>query len=321
MNIRSILLFLTLLGIVALAAGADEQPLEKRLADLPLPEGWKCTGDVDTYDKDTLFKLINGEAELYFPYGFERVFVVAYAKVEDTIEAQVYKMGSPLDAFGVYSTYRYPDDEFVEVGADGFIGSTQLVFYQDRYFAKLRISGKSDENRDSLLAVAKAVSGALPQPPSAPAELALLDVEEKAPKTEKYVAESLLGYRFFPRGLVAEVELGEQRVRVFHVFPAKPKPEPESEPEHKAKKTTIEEYLAYLDEFGGEYRWVETPSGKILVAQDPLHKGIVLQQAGDRVIGVAGLPAPAQGFPLLKQLARLKKRQTRDATQKPTLEN
>ncbi|MGE5239339.1 MAG: hypothetical protein ACM3ON_11095, partial [Chloroflexota bacterium] len=47
---------------------------ESAVKVLPAPvcaEGWIMEDEASLYDKDTLFERINGESELFFPYGFE----------------------------------------------------------------------------------------------------------------------------------------------------------------------------------------------------------------------------------------------------------
>jgi hypothetical protein len=66
-------------------------------------------GKVKQYTAEDLYVYINGEAELYMPYGFEILGSAFYGKGGDTrsgIVADVYRMGSLLDAFGIYSNYR-----------------------------------------------------------------------------------------------------------------------------------------------------------------------------------------------------------------------
>ena len=96
------------------------------------------------FDKDTLFDHINGEAELYFPYGFDMLATATYMdrnNPEVWIVADVYRMASLLDAFGIYSNYRKADAASVTVGAEGFVSPSQLMFYQDRYFVRLQVTG------------------------------------------------------------------------------------------------------------------------------------------------------------------------------------
>jgi hypothetical protein len=40
------------------------------------------------------------------------------------------------------------------------------------------------------------------------------------------------------------------------------------------------------------------PYGKVLLAKDPLHKGVLVRQLGSVVVGIAKLSTPEAGFPL-----------------------
>lgn len=297
--------WLILLALVAVFPAAAQEAIKARLAEPPLPEGWTREGDIAVYDEKTLFELINGEAELYFPYRFQFCYEAAYVSASDaelSYAAEVYEMGSHLDAFGIYSNYRDVDEEFIAVGAQGFIGSTQIIFYQDRCFVKLREAGKLREDKDTLLAMAKAISQALPANTPPPPQLWALRFMQRAgivPNTEKYTARSLLGYDFFQRGLAARAAMSEEgETRVFAVF----------HDSADAAKQTLDKYVAYLDEFEGEHEWRDT----VLLVKDPLHKGVLVQQVGANIVGVAGPGGAAEGLGLLgtmqvqQELARLK---------------
>ncbi len=77
------------------------------------------------------------------------------------------------------------------------------VFFQNRYFVRINSSGRQPPAREAILACAQAVSAKLP-PSFWPRELGLIQAPGITSPTEKLVAESLLGYRFFPRGLTVE---------------------------------------------------------------------------------------------------------------------
>jgi len=306
-------------GTVSAESGA---PLEQKLQEMPLPEGWKIEAGVTKYDKENVFELIDGEAELYFPYGFQRVLAADYLSgggrnpaglrtdsPKIRIAVELYEMGSLLDAFGIYSNYRDPDTHFVELGAEGFEERTQAMFYQDRYFAKLKLSAKPEGNDGTLMAFAQAVAALLPANTVRPAELKLLGIPRVIPHSEQYIGQSLLGYAFFARGMMAQIPLSDkpaapdtasEQARLFVVLGANPKP-PAADASQAAAET-VSKYVEYLDSAGAQHEWKETDFGKILLAHDPLHKGIAIQQVKGYVIGAARLADPAQGIELLRQL-------------------
>jgi hypothetical protein len=251
------------------------------------------------YGKDTIFEHINGEAEVYFPYGFKQAAVVTYRSEADTglsVMADVYEMGSLLDAFGIYSNYRYKDAEFIEVGAEGFCNPYQLLFYQDRYFVRLAAVGDTAKTPEALRACAEAVAERLPKDDREPEELRLLASDCVFMGSTKYVAQSVLGYAFFRRGLVADTKLaGEQTSRAFAVLTETP----------TEAAAALDAYAAYLTEKSALFQRIDlgdsTHEERIL-AMDPLYRGVAVQRAGAHLIGVANLGEPHHGIPLLESL-------------------
>jgi hypothetical protein len=276
----------------------QEDALLKNLTQLHLPKGWKCTGDAKTYDRSNLYELIDGEAEVYFPYGFKRAIAVSYASTahpQDRVAAEIYEMGSDLDAFGVYSNYRDATSKLVGLGTEGFASDTQAMFYKDHFFVKVRTRGTSSQNRAALMPCAQAISRALPKNTSRPEELDLLDIPALVPQTQQYFAQSVLGYDFFSTGLTADATLSGLPVRIFVII------EVASKTAHQA----LGRYEAFLVSANAHPRWQELPNGKVLVVEDPLYKGVLAKQIGNMIIGVAKLPDPDQGLPVLGQLQSL----------------
>lgn len=290
----AVLVFFGVAVCAAAETSKEKDPLEKLLTTPELSDGWARVGDADVYFADTVFELINGEAELFFPYGFKRVVAATYvhdADADSTASLEFYEMGSFLEGFGVYSNFRYEQSKIVKIGSEGFGGGTQIIFYQGPFFLKLMVDAP-EQYETLLLPFARAVSRALPGQRGQPAELALFDLDEIVPNTRQFVVQSMLGYAFFKRGLLAEAEIGETRVRPFVVF--------EDSPEALAQ--TLAAYKAYLAEDGVEPVWMSSAAGRVLSVNDPLHKGVILQKVGARIIGIAGLDNARQGVPLLKKL-------------------
>ncbi len=264
----------------AVSVTAEEITLEKVMPVPGCVEGWTLDGKVILYDKDTLFDRIDGESELYFPYGFH---MLAYARYQNkqnpmiAIDADVYKMGSLLDAYGIFANYRRKDDADAAVGGGGTVSSSQLFFYQDRYFVRLQITGTTSTREDIFLACAKAISKNLPQNAGRPKELDAFSVPAVVKKSERYVAQSLLGYEFFRRGLIADAMIGSEQVQVFVVF----------EQSGEAAQKTFDQYRSYLKQSGSDARIDAVQGGSSLEAVDPLYGKIYLEQEGRFLIGAA----------------------------------
>jgi len=265
---------------------------------LPAPgfaDGWRTDGDVAVYDRETIYDYIDGEAELYYPYGFKRAAVANYVKADEPtllISADVYEMGSLLDAFGIYSNYRSAEAEAAGVGCEGFRDDYQLMFYQDRYFVRLSSLAPPAQNRAHMTACAQAIARNLPGATTLPAELALVTTNEAVPRTQRYVAESLLGYDFFPRGLDAQATLDGKRVRLFAVMLE----------DEAAARGALNAYAAFLDESGAKPRQTAHDTLRELTAHDPFYKGVIVRQTGAHLLGVAGLGEPNRGAAVIDRM-------------------
>jgi len=261
---------------------------------LPAPGfmmGWMMDGRIETYTEETLYQHIDGEAELYFPYGFQVLGSALYVRKDDPkkgIVVNLYKMGSPLDAFGIYSYYRNRDTEQVDIGAECFMNESQLMFCQGHYFVQLSVSGTDALERTIFLAFAKAISLKLPGSRSRPKELDLIKVLEVIPRTERYVAQSVLGYAFFRKGLVAEVTLDGNSVKVFVIL----------DDSEDAANQSFDRYVKYLKDAGIKPQLSQGERGSTITAQDPLYKGLVLRKSGRFLLGATHVndPSKVTGF-------------------------
>jgi len=281
-------------SLCASPASGAETALDKIMPAPSCAEGWTLDGNVTIFDKDTLFDRINGESELYFPYGFEKL---AYARYENkrnpaiAVDADVYTMGSLLDAFGMFANYRRKDDADIAIGAQGTISSSQVFFYQDRYFVRLQATGTTSISKDVFLACAGAISRNLPKSTGRPRELDVLDVPGVLTKSERYVAQSLLGYDFFQRGLIADALLMNEQVQVFVVI----------EKTREAAQKTIDQYRVSLRSSGSAVPVSKGNGRNSFEANDPLYGNVSVEQAGRFVIGAVRI----KNVPAAKQLVEL----------------
>jgi len=120
-----------------------------------------------------------------------------------------------LDAFGIYSNYRKANNLWVTIGAEGFVSPSQLMFYQDRYFVRLQVAGATSLEKDIFLACARAISGNIPAGSGQPKELEVMKIPALVPKSERYLAQSLLGYVFFRRGIIADAIVKDEKMQIF----------------------------------------------------------------------------------------------------------
>jgi hypothetical protein len=293
----SILAFIFLFSISflnVLAAPVD-LPVEKAMSTPGFFEGWALEGKIKTFNPDNLYKHINGEAELYLPYGFESLGAALYINKDNpdmALAVDVYKMGSTLDAFGIYSRYRDPDAPDAKIGNDGFISDSQLMFYQDRYFVQLSASGSANPEPKAFIGCAKAIAKNIPGGASRPGELNFLDIPDVVPRSETYISQSVLGYAFFKKGLAARAMLDNEPVRIFVIF----------NESVGASDDTLNRYVNYLKDAGVQPQINRSKGITTLIARDPLYKGLMLRQSGRYLVGVSNLNDPSKGVLLIDRI-------------------
>lgn len=267
---------------------------------LPAPtfaREWMIEDKVKIFDQDTLFDHINGEAELFFPYGFKTMATASYANEKNSelsVVADVYQMASALDAFGIYSNYRKTDKTWVTVGAEGFISDSQLLFYQNKYFVRLQASGTTSFSRETFLALARAISDKLPAGTGEPRELAVLKIPALVPKSERYLAKSLLGYEFFRRGMIADAVAQNEKMQIFAL----------REDTTAAASRVFDQYRSYLQAQEKEVQISGSAARQQMSAIDPLYGKVLVRQAGRYIIGVIRIKNDAPANEVLQQLRR-----------------
>ena len=205
---------LLLVPFRTLAAGT----MEEFLPPLSCGAGWKIEGKPLVYDRDTLSDRINGEAELYMPYGFDRLAAGRYAAEKNPaagMDVEIYRMGSPLDAFGMYANYRQKEGLPLAVAAESNLSGSQLFLYQGRHFVHIQVTGSGAADPDALAECGRTVASRLPGTRNRPPELALFDRPETVRGTERYLPQSLLGYDFLNRGIMTDAVVGGMDLQIF----------------------------------------------------------------------------------------------------------
>lgn len=156
------------LGVLLLAASCGHAgALHGLFPERDEIPGWAPAGDVQVFGRDNLYDLVNGQADSFFAYGFERVEVQTYANgAGRQLLVEIWLLESASNAYGLYTMSR--SGEPVSIGnlADADPGR-RVDFWQDCAF--VRVFAYAPEEAATLEAFAENVSSALPsggRPPS-----------------------------------------------------------------------------------------------------------------------------------------------------------
>ncbi len=197
---RRWMILLVLTGsFVWFEASSWAAPLESLIPKKDIPKGWLLIHGPQTYTQKTLFERVNGQAELYFKYGFRKsVFAVYQSKKsrEDQIEVDIYEMGSVLQAFGVFSRFRN-EDRPGGFGLESSLDDHSAFFYQGKY---LVILYAPEPNQEILKQFCKLISLKVSDPSPPPREISYFPKNGLKPGSIQYFSEGLLGHQFLGGG-------------------------------------------------------------------------------------------------------------------------
>jgi len=164
------LIVLVLTSSIELNAKGLFQSIPKQLGD------WKAQAEDEFYDRNRLFEYINGGAELYLAYDFQQAFVRRYAgSGHAEIILDIYDMGNPGDAFGVFSVER--QDESIGIGQGSEYGGGLLRFWKDRFFVSIMTTGDEQLAKSDMIKLAQDVDQSIELQGVKPALLKVLPPE------------------------------------------------------------------------------------------------------------------------------------------------
>ena len=129
-----------LLLVLALIPGrAGAQP------DMPLLDPGEISGlevrRVSSFAGDALYGYINGGADLYHEYGFERLAVQELGLEGETYFTEVYRMTDPGGAFGIFSVSHRKCAPADSLPPSSCVAPSVIQWAHSRYF--VRIAGES----------------------------------------------------------------------------------------------------------------------------------------------------------------------------------
>jgi hypothetical protein len=165
-------LCLVLLSLLATACGSEERGVRDALGATEAIAGWSAVEEVEVFGPENLYDLVDGQADSFFAYAFREVAVQSYEDARGaTVRVEIWELGTPADAFGLFTTYRAGNPVAVGSGGDSDPGR-RLDYWQDRFF--VRIFSASPLDDDLLHDFADVVSDALPTGGEPPPTLAFL---------------------------------------------------------------------------------------------------------------------------------------------------
>ncbi len=289
-NLYYLLVLMTLLSCDSAQTGLDQF--------FPGPgfeKGWSWEGKPRHYVPEDLYNYINGEAELYHSYGFVECATLTYfwGSPDDTsFVVDIYDMGIPINAFGLYSIYRHPGYQYEAIGAEAVVSAFGIKYYQGSYVIELKAGDSSEKTQQAMQTVARRVSERIPDPAEPPELINLLPLEDQVDKTLRYTANEMLNQAFLPAGLEATYRIGDEEVMGFVVL---------FDDTEKAR-TGLMDLRFFYEESGDQFVADSQINQEGFVVKTRYHGYVVVSLMSRYLAGIQDLSSPEGGTDLLRRI-------------------
>ncbi len=170
--------------------------------------GWSQQGDARSYNADTLFEYMDGNAEGYLLYHFVGMKGITCASGETTLNIDVSEFEDTEFAYGMFTSTRDPRLPTEKIGVTGQVTQRKGMFTKDKYYVEISANPEKDHSatlRAFLSVIEKSIQGRTTLPDA----FGWFPTENLTPDSIRLVPESVLGLRLLKSGYVAQYQAGK----------------------------------------------------------------------------------------------------------------
>jgi len=229
---KAIIFFLNLkLLVILLVAGCgfiQQNPHQNHIPDSKCnldeivtelaPQGWKIHDKILWFTPENLYELINGRAEFYLAYDMVRMNFTRFEKNDDSdifINVSVYDMGTPTNAFGVFSTERSQVSKELKIGRGAYRSGTDYYMWKGRYYVQIIPSNDSVELKLIAMELAKKLGDLLWDSGEPVWGLSALPKENLIRQSVRYYLVDAMALDFMQNTYMARYKRNQTDVTVF----------------------------------------------------------------------------------------------------------
>lgn len=118
---------------LALLLASVSDPLFTLMPSDGVPAGWQCKGEGRLYIGSALYQHINGGAELYNQFGFDRLAVQDYAQGAHEVRVEIYQMKDEAGAIAVFAEITRGMTTQTLYGSACVLDDYQIMFLRGAY--------------------------------------------------------------------------------------------------------------------------------------------------------------------------------------------
>lgn len=212
---------------------------------ITLPPGQSPLSPPETFEAATLSDKIDGKAELYLSAGFKRL---SSQRFEDPnagdmwMEVFIYDMGTPQNAFSVFSAQRREDARSLDLGQYAYQTPNALFFVHGHYYVEIVASDISEKIIPSMTALAETFIAEHPVKIETIGEKELFPTEGLIQNSIALVSADAFGYDRFDQVFTATYQLQGSELVAYY----------SRRKSAGAAEELASSYLDFLAAFGGK---------------------------------------------------------------------
>ncbi len=243
------------------------------------PEGWEIYDKVMQFTAENLYEQIDGRAEYYIAYDVIGLTFASFDKSTDngiSINLSIYDMGTPTNAFGVFSGERSIGAPRVKLGRDAYRSGANYYIWKGQYYIQIIALDTLDILKQVGLDMAEKLTTVLQDSGEPVWGLNALPQVDRLPESAQYFLVNAMGLDFMRNTYMAQYTKGDVVVTTFL----------SQRDSHEIAQVTVAKYIEYANQYGEGVKSL-TVDGVELVSCDMDGNYDVVFQKGRLVGGVS----------------------------------
>ncbi len=234
-------------------AAVESVPAPDLLHSPPSLAGFTVDGAPTAYDAATLFDYIDGAADGFLKFAFQKLVAIDYARQDSgatgSLVVDVYQHANAQNAFGIYRQEQFSGGQTLEIGAGATYKPGVLIFFKGPYYVRLTGMDLGDGDAEVLADAARAVAELLPGEAALPVPATCFPASGLARSSIRYINEAYKGHGFLHSAFVADYQIDGAPSQMFLI----------EETDEAAARALMDSYIGLAREKG---ETVETAAGR-----------------------------------------------------------
>lgn len=182
------------------------------------PKGWQIFDEIKQFTQENLYEQINGRASFFLAYDIIRMTYVSFVNSDETtqfINLSIYDMGTPTNAFGVFSAERSLGESPLDLGRAGYRSDANYFIWKGQYYIRIISSETTDEFQRIAMDLARKVTDFLLDSGEQVWGLTALPLTDRMPESVQYFKVDAMGLDFMRNTYTATYRKGNTLVTAF----------------------------------------------------------------------------------------------------------